>query len=418
MNILRALVSVSLFLVLCFAGYEVLTVSRRNQMVKVDYAEFHHFKHGLFSVNAWKRQLATIVNDEVEELSLLRKNETFVRGQLERQLGVLIDQIVARIRKKNLEAPHGLLKQGLLEAFVDVKDIKKGIPSYVEAMLAEMKRSGTERKMKGIVKDRLEDYLARSFDVGETAAKDRIMRKLAAVDEESASRRLRARLGENGLRIRNFAAVAVLAALALFLLEAFRRGPLLQLQFYLLTGALLVLLAGGVATPMIDMEAKIAELRFVLLGHEVSFRDQVLYFQSKSILDVFRFMITHRALEMKFVGILLVTFSVVFPAFKLLSSLAYYYDYCQARRYWLIGFFVLRAGKWSMADVLVVALFMAYVGFNGIIDAQLARLGAPGTPVNVLTTNGTSLRPGFYLFLTYTLLALVLARFLKNRPYE
>jgi hypothetical protein len=48
-----------------------------------------------------------------------------------------------------------------------------------------------------------------------------------------------------------------------------------------------MLLVAGVTTPMIDMEAKISQMSFVLLGHPIHFENQVLYFQSKSILDVF-----------------------------------------------------------------------------------------------------------------------------------
>jgi len=62
-----------------------------------------------------------------------------------------------------------------------------------------------------------------------------------------------------------------------------------------------------------------------------------------------------------------------------------------------------------MADVMVVAIFMAYIGFNGIISDQLGRLNTVSEEMVLLTTNGTSLQPGYYLFLTYTLLALFLS---------
>jgi uncharacterized paraquat-inducible protein A len=32
---------------------------------------------------------------------------------------------------------------------------------------------------------------------------------------------------------------------------------------------------------------------------------------------------------------------------------------------------VFKTGKWSMADVIVVAIFMAYIGFSGIVGEQL-----------------------------------------------
>jgi hypothetical protein len=169
---------------------------------------------------------------------------------------------------------------------------------------------------------------------------------------------------------------------------------------------------------MIDMEAKISRMGFVLMGHSVHFENQVLYFQSKSILDVFWLMITHKDFQMKFVGILLITFSIVFPLLKIVSLPAYYYDYRDARKNPVVGFFVVSSGKWSMADVLVVAIFMAYIGFNGIITSQFKQLSAAAQGVDILTTNGTALQPGYYLFLTYTLLALFFSGFLAGEVRE
>jgi uncharacterized paraquat-inducible protein A len=152
-----------------------------------------------------------------------------------------------------------------------------------------------------------------------------------------------------------------------------------------------------------------------LMGHPIHFENQVLYFQSKSILDVFWLMITHQDLQMKFVGLLLITFSILFPLIKIVLSLPYYYNYRNARGNRVIAFFVLKSGKWSMADVMVVALFMAYLGFSGIIASQLGQLTSSRQDLVILTTNGTSLQPGFYIFLTYTLLGLFFSGFLARK---
>ncbi len=69
-----------------------------------------------------------------------------------------------------------------------------------------------------------------------------------------------------------------------------------------------------------------------------------------------------------------------------------------------------------MADVMVIAIFMAYIGFNGIITSQFDQLSSAAQGLDILTTNGTSLQPGYFLFLTYTLLALFSAEFLIRKP--
>jgi hypothetical protein len=156
-------------------------------------------------------------------------------------------------------------------------------------------------------------------------------------------------------------------------------------------------------------------MSFVLFDHSVSFLNQILYFQTKSVLDVFWIMITHEDIQMKIVGILMVSFSVIFPVVKLTSSIFYYYNHWNARQNKLVQFFVLKSGKWSMTDVMIIAIFMAYIGFNGIISSQFGKLHSADNEIVLLTTNGTSLQPGFYLFMGYTVLALFLSEFLTRK---
>ena len=176
--------------------------------------------------------------------------------------------------------------------------------------------------------------------------------------------------------IRNEAVLLAVLSIILFCWTVLSRQALTPFRYILLIVSLVILLAAGVTTPMIDMEAKISRMGFVLLGHPIEFENQVLFFQSKSILDVFWILIPHNDLPMKFVGLLLMTFSILFPLLKLASLPAYYYDYRGARKNRAISFFAVKSGKWSMADVLVVAIFMAYIGFNGVITSQFKQLSA------------------------------------------
>jgi hypothetical protein len=183
----------------------------------------------------------------------------------------------------------------------------------------------------------------------------------------------------------------------------------------ILTAATLVLLAGGVMTPMIEVEARIDELRMQLLGQPVLFTDQVLYFQSKSILDVVQVLIDTGAADMLVVAVLITLFSLVFPAAKVIAGFLYYADLKGLRSNALVYFFALRSGKWSMADVLVVAILMAYIGFSGLISSQLATMVEAGRGIDLLTTDGTSLQLGFFLFLAFVIASLVLSSLLEAR---
>jgi predicted exporter len=61
---------------------------------------------------------------------------------------------------------------------------------------------------------------------------------------------------------------------------------------------------------------------------------------------------------------------------------------------------------------------MAYIGFSGLVGSQLGSLSRAAKAVEVLTTNGTTLAPGFFLFLAFVLASLLLSTVLENRIGE
>lgn len=394
---------------------QIISNSISNQKDKNDYAELNHVKYGLLSIDEWKRQIGGILEDEIKKLDLSRHNKRELKKHIEVLLNTLIDKAAEKIREANSESAKGRIKQSLIDAFINPEDIKKGIPEYADAIIQEMTKAKTKRQIRGLLNRKLEQYFSETYDLQDTSQIDRILLSTHTKDVKDARSKLKEAISIRHEQIVGKALLLIGLSLVLFIGSAYDRQPLLPSQYVFLIVCLLILLAGGVTTPTIDMEATISQMSFMLMGHPVNFENQTLYFQSKSILDVFWIMITHKDIQMKFVGILLITFSIVFPLLKILSSLGYYFNYCNARNNRLINFFVLKSGKWSMADVMVVAIFMAYIGFNGIITSQFGKLKSAAQEVVILTTNGTSLQPGYYLFLTYTLLALFLSVLLERK---
>lgn len=399
-----------------FLCEQIITNSLSNQKNKNDYAELNSVKYGLLSIEEWARQINVILVDEINKMYLSKANERMLRKHVEAVLNTLIDKVDQQIRKENSDTAGGRLKQSFINTFVSLDDIKKGIPEYANAVMHEMTKSKSKGQIKAMLNKQLEQYSKQIFDTQDRSQLNRILLRTGSSDIETARIKLNEAItAQDALIFKEAMLLIVLCAIP-FALFGLSKNPLAPIRYIHLVLSLTLLLVAGITTPMIDMEAKISQMSFVLLGHSIQFDNQILYFQSKSILDVFWIMITHKDVLMKFVGVLLITFSIVFPLLKLASSLGYYYNYHQARNNPLIKFFVFKSGKWSMADVMVIAIFMAYIGFNGIITSQLGKLSSASQEVVLLTTNGTSLLPGFYLFLTFTLLALFLSGFLTRKP--
>jgi len=416
MKLLKLFFSLIIIIALVILCHQVISNSISNQKNKNDYAELNHVKYGLLSVDEWKQQITVILNEEINKLYLSRANELELRKHIEVLLNTLIDQVDKKIREGNSGSAKGRAKQSFINIFINLEDIKKGIPEYAGAIIHEMTKSKTRGQIKTMLNKQLEQYVSQTFDTPDTSQISRILLRTDSKDIESARIKLNKAISVKQNLIFWESILLIILSVILFAWSGFSKQPLAPFRYILLVLSLIILLIAGVTTPMIDLEAKISQMSFMLMGHPIHFENQVLYFQSKSILDVFWIMIVHKDIQMKFVGVLLITFSIFFPLLKIVSSLGYYYNYHHARENPVIKFFVLKSGKWSMADVMVVAMFMTYIGFNGIITNQLVQLNSAAPELQILTTNGTSLQPGYYLFLTYTLLALFLSGFLTRKP--
>ncbi len=413
LSLILSIIIIIASVILC---QRIISNSIANQKNKNDYAELNHVKYGFLSISEWKTKITPIIEDEINKLHLSKAKEKLLRKHVEVLLNTLIDKVDKKIREANAGTLKGWTAQSFINTFINLEDIKKGIPEYADAVIHAIKKPSTERQIKGILNEQLKEYAETTFDVQDTSALSSILRRTASENIGSA----RIKIDRDISILKDLVAwetiLLITLAVILFAMSAFSKQPLHPSQYILLVLSLIVLLITGVSTPIIDMEATIPQLSLELMGHSIHFENQVLYFQSKSILDVFWIMVTHKTMQMKFVGVLLVTFSILFPLLKITSSLGYYYNYHNAKENPVIKFFVIHSGKWSMADVMVVAIFMAYTGFNGIITSQFGKLKAASQEVVLLTTNATSLQPGFYLFLTYTLLALFLSGILTRKP--
>jgi hypothetical protein len=180
----------------------------------------------------------------------------------------------------------------------------------------------------------------------------------------------------------------------------------------------LTLLFAGLTAPMIEIDARFQQVNFLLIGEQITFNDQVIFFQSKSILQVIDILFSTGKVDSFFVGLLILAFSILFPLAKLLSTQIYLAGGEKLRKNKVLKFFAFKSGKWSMADVYVIAVFMAYIGFQGIFDHQLANLNIETESLVSISTNRTSLQPGFIIFIGFVLFSLVLSTILKKITYK
>lgn len=403
--------------------WQLVDSLRQQQHYSQQLAALDDVRYGLLDPNAWVEHVTLILERKINAFEVTPQNRAALRQNLSRMLDTLITEVDRYMRAQNLdgnnwwERTRGKLKQSFQDIFIDIDDIKTAIPEYADRILKEMDSPDARREINTMLKRLLGDLSASTFSPVDYGPIEDLKAEHDCEGWQFCRGMIRAKEAHQAEFARNRAlAVFGLSLLLFALIRLESRRPTAS-RFVMLTIAATCLMAGGVLTPMIEVEARITEMKLLLLGEPIVFADQVLYFQSKSVLDMVRILVDTGAIDMIFVGGLIMLFSVIFPLAKLGASLIYLYAREAWRQHWLIQFFALKSGKWSMADVMVVAIFMAYIGFSGIIASQLTGVAQASPAVDMLTTNGTELQIGFFMFLAFCLCSMMTATWME-RPAE
>lgn len=422
----RKALSVNIMLLLVTAvmaaySFQLIQRLQTHQTLVEDRAELRHVKYGMLNADVWVRQVSKIVEAKIQALEIEDQSRAQLKSALERILDTLITEADRHVRRQSQQGDWwdratGAMRESLRQALVDIETVKSGIPEYADQILLELEKPETRRELSAFLADVVDDISRSTFAEVDDSRRDEIRARYDCVKSTACKKEISSRLKVVDEQSRVLALLVVVCMLLLFLMARVAADSANTFPFVMLSVGSVLLLLCGVLTPMMEVEAQISELKFMLMGSPIQFYNEVFYFQSKSVLDVVEVLTATGKWDMITVGVLIVTFSVIFPTLKLLSSILYIYNPRGLRDSAPVNFFALKSGKWSMADVMVVAIFMAYIGFNGMITSQLDLIssGSFESGVDVLTTNGTSLQIGFFMFLAFCLASMLTAAMMES----
>ncbi len=394
-------------------AFTIHRISDERSHLRADQMELSHITYGLFDPTEWKNVIVRIIRSKVMEFELVGADREQVRKRTIDLMNGLLSEVEVVLKKKNRESGlGGAVKNAVINMIVDMDAIRSGVPRYADMVVEYANDPENRDEMQCFALEKLNEVGTSTDGKVDRSLFHVALTRYDCVNKEAAIAIIEQRISETDRALRAAYMLIVLACSTLLILAftapAGRRAPLVAT---IATGICLLVL--GLQLPMIDIEARIEVFELIVLGEPVRFSDQILFHQSKSILEVVRLLLEERKPELMLVAVAVFAFSVVLPTLKMLLSGA---TLIRRREFQgkFIGFLVHRAGKWSMADVMVVAIFMAFIGFSGVVDGQLNSLEDHTTSVHVLTTNNSSLEVGFYLFTGYCMIGLITSTLL---PY-
>ena len=390
----------------CYLAYEV---EARAHALKADEMELSSIDYGLFNPERWKDALKDIVAQEIKDFELEGKDREVLKVQLEGILQKVFEDLNRTIQ--NEKGLKGAMRKAVINVVIPVDAIRDDIPEYAGHIIAEVDKPANREKMKGFVLKQLDSLAATTSGKIDMHLYDEVMERHQFTDVKqgiSTLRHQRAIL-ENTLSVYGWGILGILVAMVLLLVIG---SPVRPLDLAILVASATLLLVTALLMPMIDIEARISSFQLAVLAGQVTFTDQVLFYESRSILQVIWLLLEEEDVGLLFVAVLVFCFSVAFPFTKLILSFITSLR-GQLPRNKILRFFVMKSAKWSMADVLVVAMFMTYLGLNGVVNGQLSNL-RDLTSVRIMTTNQSGLEFGFYLFTGFVVLGLVLSTLVER----
>ncbi|HTR32018.1 MAG TPA: paraquat-inducible protein A [Puia sp.] len=406
-----------LLAIMAYCGYKVHTLSIKSEAIRRDYSTTNNISFGILSVNKWRDLVIASVSGEIRDFTLTPAEKDSLEKEVTQLLNGLVDKADSTMNAPK-KSVGGKLEKLAYRAFVKKDQLQQMVPGMSRKLTNDLLKPSSKRRLKYLAQNKLEDIGQDIYDSSKTEQEktlDSIYRRYQLDSDTAFQRYTDMTLPVLAHATYNYTYIMVaLVILLVGIWYLLRRQRHLHVAFYIMSIAIaLILLLVGLTTPMIDIDARINSLSFELLGQTVAFKNQVIFFQSKSILDVVRILLTTGKYDSIFVGILILAFSVLFPIAKLVSTGIALLSQRKWARNKVIHFFAFQSGKWSMADVMVVAIFMAYIGFNGILGSQMGYLNHQGDSFTSIATNNTALQPGYIIFVTFVLFGLALSQILK-----
>jgi hypothetical protein len=414
-----AAAAILLFPVIWFTWLTVDGLAARRQL-RTDLAELTHVRYGLLSAERWRDIIGPILNAQVDKLDLKGQTKN-LRPMVQRALYALLDDI-----KKQMSAPpakgpakasaKGSGMPGMTNPIVVnmiIASLRPHVPEYTTVVLAELAKPKNQTAFKDSIRSVLADGVKDTFGTVDMTTYSSILKRYGCASDAVCEQTLGKQIKEADDRITRYYLIALGSVLVGFVLLTVGRPVLSRSAVAVLMFFSIALLVGGVLSPMLEVEARITRLDVTLLGTPIEFREQSLYFRSKNVLEVFQTLIEMGRPEMSVVAVLVLLFSVVFPVLKMLALSASLLRPALLRTSRIVKFFALETSKWSMADVMVLAIFMSFVAFNGVIGSAMDGM-RDSVQQLALPTNSSKILPGYYLFIGFCLASIFLSKKLER----
>lgn len=402
------------FFLIVFCCFKIYVFEKEKQVLKLDQIELSNASYGFFNVDIWEEKFYNILSKKIDEFQINEGDRKANFLKISSLLESIINEFETNYKSNNIKKSFlGVSYKNIgVDLFSIFEELKNNIPSISNTILDFFEIDENKYKLKSYLNQQLKNFTRTTFSQTDYYLLDKILETYGQNSIAQTQIEIDNKIEKIDSLLKPFYIILILIVISSSVL--FYNHKMNSLDIILISIISLVLLFLGISLPLIDIDARIKLIEFNFIGEKIKFSNQVLYFKSKSLIQVCKLMLSNsESIQTISTGMLLFFFSFILPVIKTIFSLFFIITKKVSNNN-IINTIVFKSGKWSMADVMVVSILISYLGFSGIVSSQISNLETLSDGFNVITSNQSKLNVGFFFFTGYVLSGLIISNLITK----
>jgi hypothetical protein len=276
-----------------------------RRLLRTDLAEITHARYGILSADQWRTIIGPMLSAQVDKLNLNGQSKS-LRPMVERSLYALLDNIKTQMTSPNAKASGKPGGGNAMLVNMIIASLRPHVPEYTDVVMKELTKPQTQKSFRDSIRDVLANAVTNTFGTTDMTTYNAILKRYGCSSGAVCEVTLGKQIEESDKKLnRYYLTVLASSALGFILLMAGKRtlsrGAVVVLMSFCIS-----MLAGGVLSPMLEVEVRVTKLDATLLGTPIEFQDQSLYYRSKTVLEVSQTLIQMGRPEMTLVAVLVI----------------------------------------------------------------------------------------------------------------
>ena len=383
-------------------------------------------ERAITSPTVWGEVLGKLGKQEIDRLFEQQSSKDLLIEATETLLYNAIVEYRSTLREKQANAKtinnslQALGQAFILDVLVDFDALESSVPAIAEAFVEDLEQgelaAGLESALSQYLNNLTQDFNAEAIDQTQS-----IHRLLQCETTTQCVAKLQVSQQQTQEQANLLVLCLALALLSLIIINHFvppnttgGASPR-AVTLCLLNVSILALLVPGILVPMMKLKAFIEPFELSVGGASLYFDQQLLMYQNKSVGDLATLLIETGQPSLLALAAGMTLFCVLIPVSKCLAAIVLLLQTTPKPVHPALKWLAIDSGKWSMADVFVVALIMAFIGMDQLIASHTDAMNTLFTEAQfVQAASASELGMGFYFFLGFVVLSFWTAKECKN----